>query len=64
MERLDSAELYLLKVAVESKMTNLMAIIEKDSHSEVIMDLYGDYAVLLTKLGIMNREYKKELYSR
>ena len=63
MKKLDSAELWLLKSAVESKMQSLMRII-KDTNSEEIKELYGDYAAMHTKLSIMEIEYRKELFNK
>jgi len=63
MNKLDSAELWLLKNAVECKMNTLMELL-KETRSETIMELYGDYAALLTKLSIIEIEYKKELFNK
>lgn len=65
MKKLDSAELWLLKKAVECKMKSLKEIMkEKSSYSDSIMDFYGDYSVLLAKLDMIEIEYKKDLFSK
>lgn len=63
MKKLDSVELWLLKKAVERKMDSLMNVI-KETESDAVMELYGDYAALLTKLTIIEIEYKKELFNK
>lgn len=61
MTRLDCADTVTLKWAIEEQMIVIEEMFERGEKDKKIMSLYTDCTQLITKLSIMEKEYKRDL---
>lgn len=62
MTRLDGVDVVILKWAVEEQIIMMEEMFERGERDKRIMGLYADCIYLITKLSIIDKEYKRDLY--